>query len=335
MKKRTLFKMAAAAVALTVSGTFVQADTTKIRYGYLPVPNAPLFAAQAHGLFEKYDLDVELIKFTSGPAEFQSLQAGSIDLAQGALAAFYMASSRGLDAHWVYSFGDAGPIEGIVVAEDSGINSYADLKGKKITAPSGSILHLSHIYASKQAGVDIADIDFISLPPPQAVPALENGNVDAAWFWEPFITISSTKGARLLSSSPDLGVADVFGIAGSGDWLNDEANSDAVARLFKAFEEGEALYRENPEKTLASIKEYTGINPELATRIIDGIEWASLGDQTSDGSKYNLNSGSTPGEGARAVIEWVQENALAGDLMEKPGDLENFLDGRAAAKALK
>ena len=108
---------AAVATVFGAVGALADGHLTKINYGYLPVPTAPLFAAEAHGLFEKHGLDVELIKFTSGPAEFQSLQAGSIDLAQGALAAFYMASSRGLAANWVYSFGDAASIEGFVLGD--------------------------------------------------------------------------------------------------------------------------------------------------------------------------------------------------------------------------
>ncbi|WP_372572292.1 ABC transporter substrate-binding protein [Ruegeria jejuensis] len=331
--KYSIIKAAAAALTLAAStaGAWAE-DLTKIRYGYLPIPLMPLFAAEAHGLFEKHGVDVELIKFTSGPAEFQSLQAGSIDLAQGALAAFYMASSRGLDAKWVYTFGDAGPIEGFVLAEGTNIESYADLKGKKISAPSGSILHLYHVSQALDAGLEVSDIEFISLPPPQAVPAVENGNVDASWFWEPFITISSEKGAKEMYRARDVGLSDFFGIAASGKWLDDEANQAALARMLNAMEEGVAMYEQDPAPTLAKVEEFTGIKQDLATRIIDGIDWASLAKQTEADSPFNMT---TEGAGAHAQLQWVQDRALAAELMDKPGDLDNFLDSRAVSQASK
>lgn len=331
MKLKSL-KLAAAAIVATAVSSAGAFAADKIRYGYLPIPLMPLFSAEAHGLFEKHDLDVELIKFTSGPAEFQSLQAGSIDLAQGALAAFYMASSRGLDANWVYTFGDAGPIEGFVLAEGMSIDSYADMKGKKLSAPSGSILHLYHVSQALDAGLEVDDFEFISLPPPQAVPALENGNLDAAWFWEPFITITTGKGATEVHRARDVGLADFFGIAGRGDWIDDEANQDALARMLKAMEEGVAMYEKDPEPTLAKITEFTGIKAELATKIIAGIDWASLSQQTAAGSTFDMV---TEGVGAHAQLQWVESRALAADLMKNPGDLDNFIDSRAVEKALQ
>ena len=86
-------------------------ERVTIRYGYLPIPVVPMFAAKALGKLEKEGM-IQLIKFTSGPAEFQALQSGSIDTCTRLDASVL----HGLDTRAecgvrVPSFGNYGPLK--------------------------------------------------------------------------------------------------------------------------------------------------------------------------------------------------------------------------------
>jgi ABC-type nitrate/sulfonate/bicarbonate transport system substrate-binding protein len=171
------------------------AQKVVVRYGYLPVPTMPMFAAIAHELLAKENVDLQLIKFTSGPAAFQALQSGSIDCAQGGMPTYYMGTTRGLDVRWVYTYGDYSPLEGLVVPKDSKIRDFKDLRGKRVTGPSGSMMQLAHLNALRKEGMSMKDIEFVPLQPPQGLAAVLNGDVDAAWFWDPFTSQAMEKGA--------------------------------------------------------------------------------------------------------------------------------------------
>lgn len=327
-----LIRLMGLVIVATMLLTTASHAQEKIRYGYLPVPTVPLFAAEAHGLFKKYGLDVELVKFTSGPTEFQALQSQSIDLAQGALAAFYMASSRKLKAQWVYSFGDYGSLEGVVLRPGLKLSSYAELSGKKVSAPSGSIQSLAHVYAMRQAGLKEGSVELVSLAPPQAVAALANGDVDAAWFYEPFFSMAQKSGGSVLLNSAKLGVRDIFGVAANAEWLSKDSNSKALSRLFLAFNEGWEMYRRDPKKTLAAIKEYTGVDQKLALQIIDGVKWYSLQDQSAAKSEASLSDPKNSNAGLGKTLNWIETNALAAGLMEKKGNPTTFLNDAAASR---
>lgn len=320
-------------------GAFAQSpprEKVTIRYGYLPIPVMPLFSAKVYKLLEQEGIDLQLVKFTSGPAEFQALQSGSIDTAQGSLPAFYMAYTRGLDAKWVYSFGNYGPLEALVVPPGSGARSVKDLRGKKVTAPSGTILNIAHLYSLKQEGLATDDVQFMPLQPPQALAAILKNDVDAAWLWEPFISNVVDKGGRVIASNKSLGLLSPFGIAANGKWLQDKRNVDALGRLLRAFEEGQKRFAKEREPTLAEIKSVTGIDADLSTKIIGGVEWYTVADQLDPNFPVSLANPGNLKAGAGALLkDKYEETGLAGKLIDKRGDIPGFLDNRPARAALE
>ncbi|MFB8787227.1 hypothetical protein, partial [Pasteurella multocida] len=61
------------------------------------------------------------------------------------------------------------------------------------------------------------------MAPPQQIAALNNGDVDAMYVWEPFVTPLVEKGARVISRMPELDPGSSFlSWAGRREWL--EAN---------------------------------------------------------------------------------------------------------------
>ena len=318
LSKCWIAALAAVAVGLAPAAACAQAKPEKvtIKYGYLPVPTMPMFAAVAHDLLEKEGVDLQLIKFTSGPAAFQALQSGSIDAAQGGMPTYYMGTTRGLEVRWVYTYGDYSPIEGLVVPKDSKVREFKELRGRKVTAPSGSMMHLAHLYALQLA-------------------AILNNDVDGAWFWDPFTSQAMEKGAHRIIINKELGLPDQFGIAVTTKFLSEKRNVEGLGRMLRAFSEGQRRFAKDPEPTLAAIKTTTGIDRPLAMQIIKGVEWYTLENQIEPGFPASLADTTNMKTGAAAILkDKVEEPALWGGLITKRGNITEFLDNRPARSAL-
>lgn len=324
--------LAAAPAPLFAQG---KPERVTVRYGYLPVPTVPLFAAMAHDLLDKANVDLQLIKFTSGPAAFQALQAGSIDAAQGGMTTYYMGTTRGLDIRWVYNYGDYSPIEGLVVGKGSKVRDFKDLKGKKVTYPTGSTQHLAHLYALRRAGMALTDIEVVPLQPPQGLAAVINGDVEGGWFWDPFVTQAMEKGATRIVINKELGAYDPFGITMTTKFLSDGKNVEAVGRMLRALADGQKRFATDPEPTIEKIRSVTGIDRPLATAIIKGVEWYSLEDQLRPDFAMNLVDPADHTKGAAAVLkDRVEEPALWGQMIAKRGNITDYLDNRPLKLAL-
>jgi ABC-type nitrate/sulfonate/bicarbonate transport system substrate-binding protein len=306
-------------------------EKVTVRYGYLPVPTMPMFAAIAHDLLSKEGVDLQLIKFTSGPAAFQALQSGGIDAAQGGMPTYYMGTTRGLEVRWIYTYGDYSPLEGLVVPKSSKVRDFKELKGRRVAAPSGSMMHLAHLYALQKTGMGIKDVEFVPLQPPQGLAAVLNGDVDAAWFWDPFTSQAMEKGAHRIIINKELGVPDPFGIAITTKFLGDKRNVEGLGRMLRAFDEGQRRYAKDPEPTLAALKSTAGIDRALSMQIIKGVDWSTVASQIDPDTPFSLADPANLKKGAAAVLkDKVEEPALWGGMITKRGNIPEFLDNRPA-----
>lgn len=66
------------------------------------------------------------------------------------------------------------------MAKDPAIKTTADLKGKKVAGPKGTILHQILIAALDKEGFAPSDVKFLSMGIPESVNAMMTGSVDIA-----------------------------------------------------------------------------------------------------------------------------------------------------------
>jgi NitT/TauT family transport system substrate-binding protein len=86
----------------------------------------------------------------------------------------------------------------------SGINSIADLKGKKIAAEEGTVDRFLLLQGLKKQGLTAKDIKFVPLETGKAAAAFVAGQVDAVAVFAPFTTQAlKLKGSKEIFSSKD------------------------------------------------------------------------------------------------------------------------------------
>jgi sulfonate transport system substrate-binding protein len=243
------------ALLLTLAITFAQDIEFNIGYqkGGLP---AILKARGTPEAAKEQGIVFNWVLFTSGPPLLEALNAGAVDVGAVGDAPGVFALAGGADLKYVgvtdQLSEQAVTGSGIIVKNDSGINSVADLKGKKIALARGSSAHYFTYNALKVDGLNItSDVEIVALQPPDARPALESGSVDAWAIWEPFLTIALSSGefkvirdytglplsssyyltSTAVTENPDKLIALNYylnALAETAAWANDEANQAQV-----------------------------------------------------------------------------------------------------------
>jgi taurine transport system substrate-binding protein len=257
--------------ALPLAAPYVRAQgLKKVNAGMQPIVNGPVYIAIKEKYFEKAGLDVNLVKFTAGPPQFAALAGGQIDLAWGGMGAFLIAKANGQNLNFFSVFMDYNPLQALLVSGKSTIQSVKDLAGKKIALVQGSDAHYGTLRTLQKHGVDPKSVQIMGMAPPQQIAALENGDVDAMYVWEPFVTPLVEKGARVLSRMTELDPGSSFlGWAGKQEWL--EANSDTVVKILQGWNMGLKKMKEDPELAIKLTLEQTGMGEAQARNIVKGL----------------------------------------------------------------
>ncbi|MCE9592705.1 MAG: ABC transporter substrate-binding protein [Planctomycetes bacterium] len=158
----------------------------------------------------------------------------------------------------------------LVVATDSEIKTFTDLKGKKVAIPSRfSNQNLLMRRMMKQNGMAPDDIQLIETPPPDHPGALAAKAVDAYIVGEPhcakaeiagygrvlyfmkdlwpnFISCVLVVRQEVINDRPQLVQELVNGIAASGKWLDEDKNDGAAHRKQAAVVVGKMFYNQDP-----------------------------------------------------------------------------------------
>lgn len=264
---------AAGAAAVLAPSIGARAQTTlRINAGMQPIVNGAAYIALREKYFEKLGLDVNLVKFTSGPAQFAALAGGQVDLGWGGMGAFLIARANGQDLHSIAVLMDYNKLEMVVVPKGSPIKSIKDLKGKKVGGVQGSDAHYGLWKLLQREGMSKDDAKLIGMAPPQQVAAFNAGDIDATFIWAPFVTPLVNAGARVIARNSDLGPGPAFlGWAGRKPWL--EKNSDAVVRLLQGWNMGLEMMRRDPEMAVRYTLDFTGMAREQADAIVKDLEY--------------------------------------------------------------
>ncbi|TJZ79333.1 transporter substrate-binding domain-containing protein [Rhodococcus oryzae] len=203
-----LTALAAGALALTAAACSVDAagqDDSKptIRVAYQTFPSGDLVVKNQGWLEEALpDYNVKWTKFDSGADVNTAFVAGELDF--GALGSSPVA--RGLSAplnipyQVAFVLDVAGDNEALVARNGTGIETVADLRGKKVGTAFASTAHYSLLAALNQAGLSASDVQLVDLQPQASLAAWQRGDIDAVYTWLPTLDELRKDGKTLITS---------------------------------------------------------------------------------------------------------------------------------------
>jgi sulfonate transport system substrate-binding protein len=196
--------------------------------------------------FGKDDIEINLLDLTSGSKQTEAVAAGSLDIcnALGGTSAI-LAAANGVDLKIISIYSRA-PKAFMLVTKSPDINSIADLKGKKVAGPKGTVLHQLLLTALAKNNMAADDVQYIVMEVANGAAALLNGSVDAALVSGGTAIMAQNAGARVLTTGEGL-IEGTIVVAVRGDFLK---NYPDLVQRFKKVQQASLDYmNNNPEKT--------------------------------------------------------------------------------------
>lgn len=204
------------------------------------------------------------------PPESAAMAAGSIDFGEADTSGIEQVAAKSPGVMWYIADGSANYVA-LVAAKDSGINSVADLKGRKVggvapnTAPT-AVLQM----ALAKAGMTLSDIQGFNIIGPSQPAALERGAIAAAISYVPYSAETITAGTSKLITT----ASEVYGKAWPGGGVIvrpafAKAHPDVVVDVLKFVARAEQLIRDKPDeayKALATVSKTSLKNVEYSYR---------------------------------------------------------------------
>lgn len=241
----------------------------------------PIMVAKEKGFFREEGIDLDyltvlssadrILAVTSGSAAFSNLGRGTV-LAQ---------LSRGNDNfYWFANIDQAPGNEGCYAGP--GMNTIADLKGKKIAANTSSEFTMDQLLKDK--GIVRKDINFIDLPPNEMVQALGKGDVDAVCVWQPFLAAAekAVPGGKLLGTDKDTDSFKRTGTVASADLViiaRDivDKKPELAKRIARAIFKGVDYTNNEPDETAKAVAHYFKQSPQEVREGMKSFQYPGLG----------------------------------------------------------
>ncbi len=165
-----------------------------VRLGYqYHLWGAPAVVALKKGYFAAEGVTVEDRKFASGVDTRNAMVAGAIDIGTVGITPFIVGASRG-ELVAIATVCYAGKTAFVMARSGSGINTIADLRGKKIASQVGSTLDdVFKKQIGPEAKLTEKDYQIINVKFSDQVSALAAGSADAMLNLEPFCSIAEDR----------------------------------------------------------------------------------------------------------------------------------------------
>jgi NitT/TauT family transport system substrate-binding protein len=247
-RRPTLLKVSIAgllAVVVAFGATAASAParpqaTVTITVNTLPIANAlPMDLGIKKGFFTEQGIEINKRTLQSGNDVVLALQNSNGEIGYLGWVPMFIARTQGIAltavaASEVEGTSEADNWQNILVKGSSSIRTPADLAGKTLAVNAlkgvGEVMIKA---ALKKVGVDPESVKLLALPFPAMRSALQNGQVDAIWTPEPFLSLVLSDGGRIvMAPGPVLGrFWPIGGYAARDDWA---ARNPGLAAKFRA-----------------------------------------------------------------------------------------------------
>lgn len=299
-----------------------------IKIGWQPAPVYRMYAAQKLGYFQRAGLAPTFIKFLAGPPMLAAFQTKEIDVTFIGAAPFVAGLSQGLDIKAILIEQGDDPVNGLVVQRGRGIETLADLRGKKIGVTVGSTAYLGLLRGLEKAGLGPRDVVVLNMPVINQLPAFFRGEIDGMWAWAPWnVRAEFEGGGRFLVTHRDLGVRSPGVWAARAEWIRD--NPEAIRRFLHALHLAQQALVKDRNLVRDSLMENLAIAEKLANALIERDENPTLESQI--GEQYPTLVGPN---GLMFALKDIATFYYAEKFIKSPVDVSNAVDAEPLKKYL-
>jgi NitT/TauT family transport system substrate-binding protein len=255
----------------SASGAPNRAALTTITIDTLPIANAlPMDLGISKGFFSAHGIEIKKQTLQSGNDIVLALANHNGDIGYLGYVPMMIARTQGIPltlvaASEVEGTSTADNWQNILVKGNSSIRTPADLAGKTIAVNAlkgvGEVIIKA---ALKKLNVDPNSVHLLALPFPSMRSALSNGQVDAIWTPEPFLSQALNLDGDRTVLAPGPTLSNFFpngGYAALSDWLK---SNQTLAKNFKAAMDESLVYAQSHPDEIRALLPAGAQNSRLA-----------------------------------------------------------------------
>lgn len=244
-------KLIAGAVSAFVIGASA-AGAGQITLGSAPnLQTLPIVVAMSEGYFADEGIELETVKFTSGRRALEALIGGQLDVAFMAEYPVSIASLRE-QPFGTFTTLSRYTANRMISKASIGFEDPSSLNGKKIGTTKGSNTEFFTEAVLEKFGVDA---EVINVAPPDIVPALARGDIDAGIMFPDFYPAAEKAlGDDYREFRSDAYIA-WFVLSATPEMLNER--SDELEGFVRALLKAEEFIKTNPEGAMEALAEAT------------------------------------------------------------------------------
>jgi taurine transport system substrate-binding protein len=329
-----------AATASILAGLFASgaayAETTLV-VGYQQIVG-PFVAAIADGRFDaaakEVGYTIDWRQFSSAGDITTALASGDVPIGVLGSTGTAAAATRGVEMQLFWILDNIGKSEALVARNGSGIETPADLKGKKVAVPFVSTSHFHLLVGmSKVWNIDPREVEILNLKPPQIVAAWQRGDIDAAYVWPPALS-EILKSGKVISDSEVIGAASVptfDGLVVDKAWAAEnpklmEAFTKVLAQSYADYNANKAAWTADSAQVQSIVKLIGGDGPST----VEALGLLSFPNADEQASDAWLGGGAT-----RALTESAQFLVEQKQIGKSLDDYAPFVNSSFAGAAAK
>ncbi|WP_449278345.1 ABC transporter substrate-binding protein [Leucobacter sp. GX24907] len=245
-KGMTLFAAGVAALALGLTGCSSSGGSGgdggggSVTLGNVPALYWAAWSATNTALEEgDGDVDAKVVQFKSSADVFIAMRSGDLDIASMGMNVMVNGLAENPDVPMQMVAGISPGRSQLIVAEDSGIESWDDLKGKNLGVIRGSTDELIFKIALANAGIDMESETEVTTLQASAdlLLALRNGDIDASVTYQPYTAQAVADGIAVMPEEMNAELTEwasvPTGVYASDDII--ENDPDAVQAVVDTF----------------------------------------------------------------------------------------------------
>ena len=321
MKDIATHGLAVACLILALAAPIAQAGDP-VTVGYQLIYN-PWKVAIDDGSFERATgREIRWRKFNATGQVLTAMASGDVDIALSGSAGIAAGASRGIDMQLFWIAEDIGAAEALVGRDGSGIETPADLAGRKLGVPFASTTHYHTLFALEHFGVDPDAVTILNMQPNQIAAAWLRGQIDAAFVWNPALGRIQKTGKVLVTSGElsALGRPTFDGLMVQRPFAGD--NPGFMTAFVQVLAAADEAYRSRPEawtpdsEPVKAIVRTVGGNPDDVPEVLALYDFPTLEQQASErwlGGGLTSGAAKALADTARFLLEQKKIPALADD----------------------
>ena len=299
---------------------------TKVRLGVNTVAShAALVVGAQEGIFRKYGFDVEVLPLASGAQSIQALAANQVDWAGAGIESTVVAWATKLPVKAYAMYARGGDSYGILVRQDRGIQTPADLRGKTVAVPTGTAPDQGLAQLLKKANVPPNSLKRINASFGNMGQMLVQGSVDAMVGVEPFLTLTEEAAVGKTKMLTRLGKEVQGGgfLSITDAWA--KAHPSELESVVAALAESQRWVREHSTEAAKIHAEFLKVEPRYVEAAFARLQFAFTADDFTRKSlvntiDYQAEAGLIPTK-PDVEMELKESDTIDAALREKSPDL--------------